>query len=190
MRGADQTTLSALSDFFLARTGSDLATAFAILAGDNASTNDTEDPEGIDWEAAEFVFNKLFVGPMAPQAPPYASCYLSAEPQLMGECTLKVRRLYEMTGLTSPLQGRIPDDHLGVELDAARLMLSMIAQFNMEEPRALWRFFLKEHLNTWVPQFLDRARKAESAHPAIDLALNKLEAWLNDQQRQPEGYVQ
>lgn len=108
----------------------------------------------------------------------------------MGECTLKVRRLYEMTGLTSPLQGRIPDDHLGVELDAARLMLSMIAQFNMEEPRALWRFFLNEHLNTWVPQFLDRARKAESAHPAIDLALNNLEAWLNDQQRQPEGYVQ
>lgn len=79
MRVADQTTLSALSDFFLARTGSDLATAFTILADNNASTDDTEDPERIDWEAAEFVFNKLFVGPMAPQAPPYASCYLSAE---------------------------------------------------------------------------------------------------------------
>jgi TorA maturation chaperone TorD len=173
-----------LRDFFLARSESELATAFTALTGG------TEDLQVIDWAAAEFVFNKLFVGPMALQAPPYASCYLSSEPQLMGGCTLEVRRLYEMAGLTSPLSGQMPEDHLGVELDAAQMMLALVAQVEMEAPRVLWSFFLNQHLGAWVPQFLERARSADAAHPVVDLALNRLEAWLNDQRRQSEGYRQ
>lgn len=178
------TTPAALRDFFLAHSKSELAAAFTALTGG------TEDPQVIDWAAAEFVFNKLFVGPMALQAPPYASYYLSSEPQLMGGCTLEVRRLYEMVGLTSPLLGRMPDDHLGVELDAAQMMLTMVAQVKMEEPSVLWDFFLNRHLGAWVPQFLARARSADAAHPVVDLALDRLEAWLNDQRRRSEGYRQ
>jgi TorA maturation chaperone TorD len=177
-------TPAALRDFFLASSTSELGAAFTALAGG------TEDPQAIDLEAAEFVFNKLFVGPMALQAPPYASCYLSSEPQLMGGCTLAVRRLYEMAGLASPLLGHLPEDHLGVELDAAQMMLALTAQVSMEAPRALWDFFLNQHLGAWVPQFLARARNADAAHPIIDLALDRLEAWLNDQRRQSEGYRQ
>ena len=190
METVNQTTLLALRNFFLARTGKDLAAACATLADPKVTIPGPGDSDDRYWEEAEFVFNRLFVGPMALQAPPYASYYLEPEPQLMGQSTLKVRRLYEMAGLVSSLQGFLPDDHLGVELDAALGLLALAERFDVEEPSALWRYFLHEHLASWVPRFLDQARNAETGHPAVDLALDRLEAWLNDQGTKEEGYDQ
>jgi putative dimethyl sulfoxide reductase chaperone len=190
METENQTTLSALRNFFLARTGKDLAAACATLANHKGTTPGPATFDSRYWEEAEFVYNRLFVGPMALQAPPYASYYLEPEPQLMGRSTLKVRRLYEMAGLVSSLQGFLPDDHLGVELDAALGLLTLAERFDAEEPRALWRYFLHEHLASWVPRFLDQARKAETGHPAVDLALDRLETWLKDQGTKEEGYDQ
>lgn len=180
-------TLTALRDFFLARTGDDLSAACARLVNNGGPGSFSGDPETVDWEAAEFVFNKLFVGPKALQAPPYASYYLEPEPQLMGQSTLRVRRLYEMAGLVSPLEGRLPCDHLGVELDAALGMLAMAGRPEAEEPRALWRYFRDEHLKAWVPLFLNQARRADDRHPAVDLALDRLEAWLDEEGKKEEG---
>ncbi len=174
-------TLVALRDFFLARTGEDLRAACAELVGGGGGEPSPCTPETVDWDAAEFAFNKLFVGPGELHAPPYASCYLETEPQLMGQSTLRVRRLYEMAGLMSPLQGQLPCDHLGVELDAALGMLAMVERTAADEPRALWRYFLEDHLAVWLPSFLDRARRADAGHPAVDLALDRLEAWLGAQ---------
>jgi TorA maturation chaperone TorD len=190
METADQERLSALRDFFMARNGDDLAAAYMTMAHGEVANLDPANAGDNYWQEAQFVFNRLFVGPMALQAPPYASYYLEPEPQLMGKTTLKVRRLYEMAGLVSPLHGRLPDDHLGVELDAALGLLTLAEHFDVEEPRALWRFFLHEHLASWVPRFLDQARNAETGHPAIDLALDRLEAWLEDQGKKQEGYDQ
>ncbi len=187
MDTVQNTTLVALRNFFLARSGEELTAACITLAGNNQKIKGMGD---INWEEAEFAFNKLFVGPMALQAPPYASYYLEAEPQLMGESTLKVRRIYDLAGLVSPLQGHLPDDHLGVELDAALGLLSMADNLDAEEPRALWRYFLHEHLKTWLPQFLNQARNAETGHPVVDLALDQLEAWFYDQETKKEGYDQ
>jgi TorA maturation chaperone TorD len=179
--------LAALRDFFLARTGEDLAVACAGLAEDGGDGASLRQLGAMDWESAEFAFNKLFVGPMALQAPPYASYYLEPEQQLMGESTIRVRRLYEMVGLVSPLQGRLPCDHLGVELDATLGMLAMAERSEAEEPRLVWKYFLHEHLKVWLPRFLHQARNADAGHPAVDLALVSLEAWLNDQLREEEG---
>jgi TorA maturation chaperone TorD len=183
-------TLAALRDFFLARTGEELAVACAELAENGCDGRRIRQMEALDWESAEFAFNKLFVGPMALQAPPYASYYLDPEQRLMGESTIRVRRLYEMVGLISPLQGRLPCDHLGVELDASLGMLAMAERSGAEEPRVVWQYFLHEHLQVWLPLFLHQVRNADASHPAVDLALVKLEAWLNDQLRQEEGYDQ
>ena len=101
-------TLTALRDFFMARTGADLATAYAQLAKNGCCGKSIGKMKDMDWEKAEFVFNKLFVGPMALQAPPYASYYLEPEPQLMGQSTLRVQRLYEMAGLVSPFKEQLP----------------------------------------------------------------------------------
>lgn len=187
MSSIQNTTLTALRNFFLARSSEELSSACTILANVNAQTMGMKE---MDWEEAEFAFNRLFVGPMALQAPPYASYYLEAEPQLMGETTLQVRRLYDMAGLVSPLQGHLPDDHLGLELDAALGLLSMIERLYAEEPRALWHYFLNEHLQIWLPKFISKARNAETRHPAIDLALDYLETWFNDQATKQEGFDQ
>ncbi|WP_320042773.1 molecular chaperone TorD family protein [uncultured Desulfobacter sp.] len=168
--------LARLRDFFMARSGKDLSLACTALA-DWAGQVWGE----TDWDEAEFAFNRLFVGPMALQAPPYASIYLSTDPRLMDDITLKVRRIYEMAGLESPLQGRLPDDHLGVELDAALGLSARAEDLDEEEPRALWDYFLHEHLGGWLPQFINRVRRAEANHPAVDLALDHLEAWLAHQ---------
>lgn len=180
-------TLAALRDFFLARNGDDLAAALSELAKERSEKTGAGPAAVFDREAAEFVFNKLFVGPMALQAPPYASVYLEAEPQLMGQSTLNVRRIYEMAGMASPLEGRLPCDHLGVELDAALGLLKMADRSGAEEPRLLWEYFLNEHLKRWLPMFLDRAKGADAGHPAVDLALEALEAWLDEAGKKKEG---
>ena len=190
MENEKNDTLAGLRDFFLARTGKDLCAAYAKLSSNGDPQYFPGTLATVDWEAAEFVFNKLFVGPKGLQAPPYASYYLEPEPQLMGNSTLRVRRLYEMAGLISPLQGHLPCDHLGVELDAALGMLTMAEHSKADEPRALWRYFLNDHLKVWLPSFLDRARRADDGHPAVDLALNRLQAWLEEQLKREEGYDQ
>jgi TorA maturation chaperone TorD len=190
MENEKNATLAALRDFFLARTGKDLRAACAKLANDGGPDLFSGTLATADWDAAEFVFNKLFVGPNRLQAPPYASFYLEPEPQLMGNSTLRVRRIYEMAGLISPLQGHLPCDHLGVELDAALGMLTLAERSKTDEPRALWRYFLNDHLKVWLPLFLDQARQADDRHPAVDLALNRLEAWLDEQGKEEEEYDQ
>lgn len=189
MGTAEAVTLTALRDFFLARTAEDLAVAYSEMAKDADGVTGIGEVAAMDWEEAEFAFNKLFVGPMALQAPPYASFYLDPEPQLMGQSTLRVRRIYEMAGLISPLEGKLPCDHLGVELDATLGILAMAERSEAEEPRALWRYFLDEHLRVWLPSFLVQARKADAGHPAVTFALERLEAWLNEQGKE-EGHDQ
>lgn len=181
MAAGKHTTLAALRDFFLSRTGDDLAKACAALACAEATERGISEMGEVDWQQAEFVFNKLFVGPAALKAPPYASFYLETEPQLMGESTLRVRRLYEMAGLVSPLQGSLPDDHLGVELDGALGMLTLAERFATQEARALWSYFLHKHMGAWLPLFLNKARNADTGHPAVDLALHRLEEWLRNE---------
>lgn len=188
MDPAQKRPLVQLRNFFLARSGEDLAEACTALARGSQAEPDMAE---MDWDQAEFTFNRLFVGPMALQAPPYASAYLETEPRLMGQTTIQVRRIYDMAGLGSPLQGRLPDDHIGVELDAALGLSAMARELEAEEPRALWAYFLHEHLGAWIPRFIERARRAEAGHPAVDLALDHLEEWLHRQHiKQEEGMTQ
>lgn len=187
MENTKNDTLVALRDFFLARSREDLRAACLELAGSGDVEPSPRAWDEGDWDAAEFAFNKLFVGPAELRTPPYASCYLEPEPQLMGQSTLRVRRLYEMAGLVSPLHGQLPCDHLGVELDAALGILTLVERTAAEEPRALWRYFLEDHLAVWLPSFLARARGATAGHPAVDLALDRLEAWLDAQASAEKG---
>ena len=56
-----------------------------------------------DWDKLEFAFNRLFVGPRCPLAPPFASCYMDVERTLMGPTTLRVRGMRRACGLAAPL---------------------------------------------------------------------------------------
>ncbi len=67
-----------LRDFFFSVHGREMAAAVSQLEKVSFPA-----PEVTDWEAVEYDFNRLFVGPMALEAPPYASFYLDPEPLLM-----------------------------------------------------------------------------------------------------------
>lgn len=168
--------VAALRDFFLAGNGEALKKAYAGLS----ASFDLEAPTIEDWAAAEFLFNRLFVGPAALEAPPYASVYLDAEPVVMGETTRSVREMYASIGLESPWKNQLPDDHVSLELDAALAMNHLATQSGLSEMHEIRMRFLN-HLNAWVPRFVERIRNAPSQHPAIGYAAECLAEWLNSQ---------
>ena len=166
---ADTDRLRWLSRFFFACNSIELQDAYVGLKP--TSTVD-------DWSAVEFSFNRLFAGPRALQAPPYASIYLDGgDTRLMGNSTELMRSLYELMGLESPWLDNIPDDHLGLELDALWQIETALEQVDSEQLRDLRRY-LFIHLMAWVPQFASRVRTAENVHAVILFVIEQLDAAL------------
>lgn len=155
-----QTSLAALRNFFIAQNAHDLENAYTQLCPWHAT-------QSINWRHVEYEFNRLFIGPMAVQAPPYASVYLESEPQIMGRTSLEVRKLYDKLSLTTPScdqHGLLPDDHIALELDALLALLAIqdwcrvfdaSSDVSMEcHTHLSW---LVDHMNVWVPQFVHKA---------------------------------
>ncbi len=151
-----------LSRFFFAANAAELQSAYEGLASDGAPL-----PIVTDWREVAFSFNRLFVGPRALQAPPYASLYLDGDDtRLMGASTSRIRQLYAMLGLASPWQDRIPDDHLALELDALwqiEQALATVASPQLHDARD----YLIGRLRAWVPAFVGRIQAAPQVHPVI-----------------------
>ena len=168
---------AAVRDFFIAQNAAELRTAVTDLP----SAWPDERLHNADWEQTEFAFNRLFVGPMALEAPPYASIYLEDEPQVMGRTTMLVRSVYEMIGLVSPWKNTLPDDHVSLELDAAMALhrLYQVAtspvRGQVEELRG---FFLEEHVQVWMPRFCARIETAPSVTPVLLCVAGALRQWL------------
>lgn len=115
----------------------------------------------------EIEFNRLFVGPGRPQAPPYESFYRGNWGLVMGASARDVERKYAEAGLVpAPDHGDLPD-HVATELGFMAYLAMQTAERDGEE-RQLWlkreRFFLQDHLGAWVPLLCERMREA-SRHP-------------------------
>ncbi len=187
-------TLIALRDFFAARDGAALAAALAALGSAAAPAQRVMAPPAAGPDDIEFAFNRLFVGPGALDAPPYASVYLDTESRLMAESTRQAAAVYDALGLHSPLSGSLPDDHIALELDALVAFAELregserndrphgrSQPWRGAELDALWRWFLCEHVARWVPPFLERVRAARDVPPAIAEVATQLAAWLATQ---------
>lgn len=107
-----------------------------------------------------FEMNRLFVGPDAPKAPPYESCYRNPERTLMTEETLRVRDFYLKAGVELTAKNTQPDDFIAFELE---FLLRLLAE-GTEETRAQARDFLQRHLLVWIPDHVQEIR-AHTAHP-------------------------
>jgi TorA maturation chaperone TorD len=165
--------IAALRDFFLGPDAAALQSASRRLARAAGRPCPTS-----DWLEAEYAFNRLFVGPMAPQAPPYASVYLEPEPRLMGTSTLQARHLYQMVGLVCPWQDTMPDDHLSLELDAClRIRQGALAEASSDLTE-IYAYFLTQHLAGWLPLFSRRVREAPGVAPIMVWAVDELNNWL------------
>lgn len=190
---------AALRDFFFATNGAVLRRAFEALALPGSPPL----PPVPAWDEEEYLFNRLFVGPGPVAAPPYASVYLETERRLMGEAALFAREAYAALGLASPWQGSLPDDHIGLELDAALAVYAALRQDapgpadspapHTPEPSGLpargpapedlaswWDAFVAGHMAVWVPSFLDALRRAGATSAVMGRAGDDLVRWLAD----------
>ena len=172
--------LVALRDFFAARDGSAMVAAYATLtqADPTGETMHADAPSPDDLECD---FNRLFVGPGKVAAPPFASVYLDSDHRLMGDATRRAAAIYDAIGLSSPLPGSLPDDHLALELDAVLAFRALLVREPSAELAALWRFFLHDHLALWVPRFAAAVRRTGSVPPAIVRVVALLSSWLDEE---------
>ncbi len=165
--------MKALSRFFAAQNAAELQAAYLDLSAWVRQPAPAVD----DWQAVEFSFNRLFVGPKAPIAPPFASVYLEPEPQLMGASTMRVREIYGLAGLQSPLKNKVPEDHISYELDCLRQFSVALNQIPSTEMSAM-RNYLLTTMQRWLPSFIQRIRSAANVHEAILFVVDCLDAWL------------
>ena len=169
-----QTLAQALRDFFSSTNAEALAAAATRFAPVEIL------PDSINWQAEEYAFNRLFVGPQAVPAPPYASVYLEAEPRLMGNAAADMREMLQALGLAAP-EGQ-PDDFIACELEVWMMLTLLLRPERGDDLRAHARealaWLVYEHMARWLPAFVERARKADASTPAIQAALRCLEYWL------------
>ena len=131
-----------------------------------------------DWGEVEYDYNRLFVGPAAVPAPPYASAYQD-EPTLMGQPALEARYAYRRLGLAVPDQGATPDDHLAYELDAVLAFGSAAQSEGGEGMAELSHWFISEHMAGWVPRFTAAIGAQEGVSAPVRMAARALERWLD-----------
>ncbi|WP_019849343.1 molecular chaperone [Desulfitobacterium sp. PCE1] len=126
-----------------------------------------------------YEFNRLFIGPQSPPAPPYESVYRHGERQVMQESTLDVRRWYRSQGLSLAGQSNEPDDFIATELEfAAYLLTQALKREQRNQPKKAEAFienynaFCQEHLAAWLPGFV-KALSASAREPFY-LALGEI----------------
>ncbi len=165
----------ALRDFFAARTRAEMEAArAACLASAGGVAAVPLEPGRA--AALEYAFNRLFVGPEAPAAPPFASVHMDGGGLTMGPGTMEFRELLRAIRLEAPAGA--PDDSLACELEAyARLGDLAALPETAGAAREALQWLVAEHMGGWLPSFLRRAREAG---PCAEMGevLDCLEHWL------------
>lgn len=123
-----------------------------------------------EWqEELTIEYTRLFVGPKALVAVPYASFYLSETRSLMTDETIEVRKKYLEGGLAVKNLHRVPDDHIGIELEfiyhLTREALAAAKAGRAVDAENLMDFrdkFISGHFLLWAPIFADKLLEAAS----------------------------
>lgn len=136
-----------------------------------------------DYQQEEFMFNKLFVGPQAPIAPPYASIWINNEKLLMTKETMEVRDFYKKFQLQSPLG--MPDDFLALELEAYIILLRLINENLSHDKHSLieqhLRWLIFEHWGQWLPPFIQKVLSTSGLTAGIQAVTLSFQNWFNQQ---------
>ena len=120
-----------------------------------------------------YEFNRLFVGPTTPEAPPYESIYLSPDHLMMGEQTSAVRKIYLQENLQAARKGQEPDDFIATEFEFTAYLLSRIMDaqaakndIQIQLYMTLYREFWAQHLSLWLGLFAQRVYQS-TRHPVF-----------------------
>jgi TorA maturation chaperone TorD len=105
----------------------------------------------------------LFIGTGNPLAPPFESVYRSKDHLMFDKQTTEVREFYEQYGWESKFKGKVPDDHLGIELLFLTLMIEKYLEFDdivcAKEMKNEIRRFMNEHILSWVPRWNEHVQE-------------------------------
>lgn len=103
-------------------------------------------------------YTRLFEGPGHMPAVPFASFHLSRSKALMTQDTLAVRARYLEAGLAVEALNRVPDDHVGIELEflwfltREALLALQAGDADLARHRLAQRYaFVDEHFQRWIP---------------------------------------
>ena len=111
---------------------------------------------GIEDDDLVWEYRRLFVGPAPKPSPPWGSVYTDRECVVFGEATLALRAWMRRIGVARTTDERTPEDHIG-------LMLALLAYLAEERPE-LTDEYLRDHLLTWAPHYLEALEEAAD-HP-------------------------
>jgi TorA maturation chaperone TorD len=127
----------------------------------------------------ETQFNRYFVGPDTPIAAPYASVYLGEEEALMTQNTMHVRELYKIMGFKNSLKDKVPEDFLGLELDAYYQLLFLELEKDIPYLKELRLYFLCEHIQAWIFQFINKIlQHQDKESTAVMFITNELDQFF------------
>ena len=119
------------------------------------------------------VHARLFVGPFAVEAAPWASFYLDPEKQLMGPISLYAAEAFAEAGL-GPVNGAgDAPDHITRELEFMYFLAFQEATTGAQEWLERQQRFWREHLGQWLPQLAD-ALASTATDSLFYLHLSKL----------------
>ncbi len=111
-------------------------------------------------------YAKLFVGPFTLLSPPYGSVYLDRERKVMGDSTVKLKRVYRKAGVDISEDFHDAPDHIVAELEFMYFLIfkEVEALGESDLGRAIdflnqQKAFLTDHLCAWVPQFTEKLKE-------------------------------
>lgn len=127
--------------------GDEIAAVEGALAAMKEGLAAGADHDDVVWE-----YRRLFVGPGHLPAPPWGSVYTDRECVVFGESTLALRAWMRTVGVERLADERTPEDHIG-------LMLALLSFLAAERPE-LVDDYLRDHLLTWAPHYLETLEEA------------------------------
>ncbi len=107
---------------------------------------------GADHDDLVWEYRRLFVGPGRLPAPPWGSVYTDHDCVIFGESTLTLRAWMRARGIQRLGDERTPEDHIG-------LMLALLSFLAAERPELVDEY-LRDHLLTWAPHYLEGLAEA------------------------------
>jgi len=136
--------------------------------------------DNVNWQEAEYEFNRLFIGPDEPKAPLFASVYLDPDGLVMRDTTIEVRELYQSLSLNFPEAGNIPDDHLTLEIEACIYLRQLVDSNENYAFAEQYLSFLENHMKIWLANFENRVRVNTNLSLFIDIC-EILSEWINNE---------
>lgn len=116
--------------------------------------------KGEKLDTARWEYNRLFIGPRRPLAPPFESIYRSDKQLQMQKFTFEVREYYEQIGLEVEIGNQFPDDFIGFEFQylfyISHLIVEALREGRIDEKNeflVIKKKFLTEHPNQWMYKF-------------------------------------